>query len=1028
MALTNGIKKRYLPLIVTILTVVIFIASGTYAWFEWKSTDNPNVTFDANLGIIYNKEHDTLSGTLNPGNSKENGISTTIELWTTTTKTDVYGTLFLNVSQITSPLNTNGMLKWEIWSDSTKLGSGTFDGFTSGDVLEVLKDEILNNTQTFYTIYIWLDDDQINTTDISGGTIVTEIGASAGQLPTSESTLTITNNSSNQDSYVKEYTLNLIATSDLYDIKGYAITNSPDLPTQYTQIATPSTTYNLEYNVTENKKYYVWFRNQNNKVAYEVIDVTCIDRTSPILALDGNVASQFINSSANITIPLKITDTASGINSGTFTASDLTIKTGSTTISPATKNLAYLTSSAGVYKYELSLSGISGNGTLSLTALSGVITDIAGNINDETVLSTNIVIDNTKPTVDNISANKTSDMITVSATASDNLSGVVSYWYSIDGTTYYQSSNANYTFSNVSDGNYTAYVYVKDAAGNTSNVSQVDVIFDNTPPQLASLNVTSSAGTYTSGNTINIEATYSENILNGSGNTFTSTDAPVLSLKFGSGESSNATFVSHSGNKIVYQITVNSSDLGTLQINSYSGTVYDTANNQLNITTPSLGGNTVSASTKAKIDSTYYATLANAIASSGTTKTIQMVNNTAECVVIPSTNTITLDLNGKTITCNTANTSAITNNGTLTVNDTSTGGTITSTYYGIENKGSATLTNGTIKSTSNTSIYNNSTQTNASGTSLYINGASIVSTSGVGINNVSTGTVTIASGSVKGSTSGIYNTTSGTINIGLSTDTLSTETPGVYSTGGSAYGVYMNSGGTLNINNGSIYTANTSVTSAYYKGSCTLTARSDYHITSATATVDGTNYKKSYLVSGVTQIQYQYRNYDSCISRECQGGYVSNSSCGYASCENSNCSCAEWNYTTTCGSWQQGTCEKSGVNLDTTSQCNRQGTSCTAYTSCSAGGQAGSGYYCCDYTRSCSKKRTSCKTYNSCTDSSCGYDTCYDSCATMKCVGGYTSWTSWSPSTLSGYSYCQKRTCNLDAEGVVTSCGSAGSC
>ena len=908
----------------------------------------------ANLGIIYNKEHDTLSGTLNPGNSKENGISTTIELWTTTTKTDVYGTLFLNVSQITSPLNTNGMLKWEIWSDSTKLGSGTFDGFTSGDVLEVLKDEILNNTQTFYTIYIWLDDDQINTTDISGGTIVTEIGASAGQLPTSESTLTITNNSSNQDSYVKEYTLNLIATSDLYDIKGYAITNSPDLPTQYTQIATPSTTYNLEYNVTENKKYYVWFRNQNNKVAYEVIDVTCIDRTSPILALDGNVASQFINSSANITIPLKITDTASGINSGTFTASDLTIKTGSTTISPATKNLAYLTSSAGVYKYELSLSGISGNGTLSLTALSGVITDIAGNINDETVLSTNIVIDNTKPTVDNISANKTSDMITVSATASDNLSGVVSYWYSIDGTTYYQSSNANYTFSNVSDGNYTAYVYVKDAAGNTSSISQVDVIFDNTPPQLASLNVTSSAGTYTSGNTINIEATYSENILNGSGNTFTSTDAPVLSLKFGSGESRNATFVSHSGNKIVYQITVNSSDLGTLQINSYSGTVYDTANNQLNITTPSLGGNTVSASTKAKIDSTYYATLANAIASSGTTKTIQMVNNTAECVVIPSTNTITLDLNGKTITCNIANTSAITNNGTLTVNDTSTGG-------------------------------------------------AIISTSGSGINNVSTGTVTIASGSVKGKESGIYNTTSGAINIGLNTDTLS-------------------------INNGSIYTANTSVTKAYYKGSCTLTARSGYHITSSTATVNGTNYMKSYLVSGVTQIQYQYRNYDSCISRECQGGYVSNSSCGYASCENSNCSCAEWNYTTTCGSWQQGICEKSGVNLDTTSQCNRQGTSCTAYTSCSAGGRGGSGYYCCDYTRSCRKKRTSCKTYNSCTDSSCGYDTCYDSCATMKCVGGYTSWTSWSPSTLSGYSYCQKRTCNLDAEGVVTSCGSAGSC
>ena len=654
------------------------------------------------------------------------------------------------------------------------------------------------------------------------------------------------------------------------------------------------------------------------------------------------------------------------------------------------------------------------NKTLNIYA-----TDNYGNESEN--ISFPIMIDKIVPTVDSISANKTSDMITVSATASDNLSGVVSYWYSIDGTNYYRSNDSSYTFGNVSDGNYTAYVYVKDAAGNTSSISQVDVIFDNTPPQLASLNVTSSAGTYTSGNTINIEATYSENILNGSGNTFTSTDAPVLSLKFGSGESRNATFVSHSGNKIVYQITVNSSDLGTLQINSYSGTVYDTANNQLNITTPSLGGNTVSASTKAKIDSTYYATLADAIASSGTTKTIQMVNNTAECVVIPSTNTITLDLNGKTITCNTANTSAITNNGTLTVNDTSTGGTITSTYYGIENKGSATLTNGTIKSTSNTSIYNNSTQTNASGTSLYINGASIVSTSGVGINNVSTGTITIASGSVKGKESGIYNTTSGTINIGLSTDTLSTETPGVYSTGGSAYGVYMNSGGTLNINNGSLYTANTSVTSAYYKGSCTLTARSGYHITSATATVDGTNYKKSYLVSGVTQIQWRSGT-RYCESYECCGTTTSTetSSCVYSSPgsgwtrQSGSCASKVTGYSGTCvckncgtGSHPSASCTSDNC-YDT---CDQVG--CTSVVSGSCTTNKSYAYY---YT----KETTS--PYCNSGQSSCS------SGETSSCEYYETSWGSWSTTDKSGYTYCQKRTCNLDTEGVVTSCGSAGSC
>ena len=47
---------------------------------------------------------------------------------------------------------------------------------------------------------------------------------------------------------------------------------------------------------------------------------------------------------------------------------------------------------------------------------------------------------------------------------------------------------------------------------------------------------------------------------------------------------------------------------------------------------------------------------------------------------------------------------------------------------------------------------------------------------------------------------------------------------------------------------------------------------------------------------------------------------------------------------------------------------------------------------------------------------------------TSSCESYATSWGSWGTTDKSSYSYCQKRTCNLDAEGVVTSCGSAGSC
>lgn len=1022
----KDVRKKKLTLIISIITIIILALSGTYALFKWNS-DNTDITLDAHLGIIYKKEHDTLTGTLNPANSKDEGLSTNIELWTTTTRTKVYGTLFFTVKSIDSPLNQNSMLKWELWNNGNKLNEGDFNGFANGDIVELLKDTELSNSKTIYTLYVWLDDSRITSTDISGSTMEVDVGASAVQVPTSESTITVVDNSPAQTTWVKDYTLSLKATSTEYNITGYAVTTSPEKPSTYTSVSTPGLTYNLNYTVDTNDKYFVWFRNQNNKVAYATVDVNKIDNTKPEIDLNGTSSPSIASSSATISIPLKITDTQSGINTSTFTSNSLTVKVGTTTVNP-TKTITYQKVESGIYSYILTLTNVTGNGNISLNIPASAISDVVGNTNNNKDLIPNIDIDNTAPVVNSITAEQYTSTITISANATDSYGTIDTYWYSIDGVNYYSSNNSNYTFTNVSSGNYTAYVYVKDKAGNKSNTYEKTVLFDNIPPTLTSLLVTTTSGTYANGKAIDITATYSEDIVSSTGATITSTTAPKLSLKFGSQTAREATFKSASSNKINYQIVINTTDLGSLSLSSYQGTVYDAANNSLTLSNVSLGGNAIQASTKAKIDTTYYTTLASAINTSSTTKTITMVNDTTECVTITSSNNITLDLSGKTVTCTTSNTPLITNNGTLTIKSGTTGGTLNSTYYAIENKGSLTLTSGTIKSTNSIAVNNNSTATNAKGASLYVNGAEVISTSNIGINNATTGIITIASGTVKGTQSGIYNVSTGTINIGLSSDTLSTTSPAIYNTTTSSYGVYMNNGGTLNINNGAIYTANTSVGTAYYKGTSTLTARSGYHVTTSTESVSGVSNKKSYLISGTTQIQYQYRNYDSCIKKECVGGNVTNSSCGYASCVNSNCSCAKWNYTTTCGSWVEGTCEKSGYNFDTTAECNKQGTNCTSKTVCTPGGQAGTGYYCCDYTRTCTKKKTSCNTYNSCQDSSCGYATCYDSCANLECVGGYTAWTNWSTSTLSGYSNCQKRTCNLNSEGVVTTCGTAGSC
>ena len=72
----------------------------------------------------------------------------------------------------------------------------------------------------------------------------------------------------------------------------------------------------------------------------------------------------------------------------------------------------------------------------------------------------------------------------------------------------------------------------------------------------------------------------------------------------------------------------------------------------------------------AKIGDTAYATLANAVAAAKKDDTITMLGNVTESIVIENGNTITLDLNGYTLT-NTDGKHTIENNGTLTINDSS---------------------------------------------------------------------------------------------------------------------------------------------------------------------------------------------------------------------------------------------------------------------------------------------------------------------------------------------------------------------
>ncbi len=131
-----------------------------------------------------------------------------------------------------------------------------------------------------------------------------------------------------------------------------------------------------------------------------------VDTTKPVVAINGNASVSYANSSATITIPLKVTDLTSGIDTNIFTDSDITVKVGTTTVTP-TKSLKYNSVSNGVYSYTLTLSGVTGNGALNLSVGAGMVVDKAGNKNNTASISTNVIIDNTAPTLEITGTNGT---------------------------------------------------------------------------------------------------------------------------------------------------------------------------------------------------------------------------------------------------------------------------------------------------------------------------------------------------------------------------------------------------------------------------------------------------------------------------------------------------------------------------------------------------------------------------------------------------------------------------------------------
>ena len=209
--------------------------------------------------------------------------------------------------------------------------------------------------------------------------------------------------------------------------------------------------YNI-YHLKPNTSYtlYVKAEGNNGKVVYSSKPFTTLDKTNP-------------------KVNINIGDNVKGDN-GWYKGLSLNIEV---TDNDKVKEVLYCVGQDCTPNKVLSLTDNKATITLESNKDSQELcikaTDMVGNTTNK--CSSEYKVDGEIPTLSNMSISTKDDVMEVTLEATDNESGLYKYYFSKDGgKTYIESDNPNYTFTGLDEGDYLVTAYVKDTAGNESEI------------------------------------------------------------------------------------------------------------------------------------------------------------------------------------------------------------------------------------------------------------------------------------------------------------------------------------------------------------------------------------------------------------------------------------------------------------------------------------------------------------------------------------------------------------------------------
>ena len=178
-------KKSKIFMYISIGILFLSIIGSSYAYYQKViATLSVNtITKGLDYYINYTKGSDITSGTLTSSSTYTDGLNTSVTFYKKDNTYNIYGHIYLDITNISSDLSREPGFKYTVESNGTIVSSGHLQGIVSGISKQLAYNIPLSTTSTDYTVYLWLDENEIVNYELEGSTLTASIRCEATMKP-----------------------------------------------------------------------------------------------------------------------------------------------------------------------------------------------------------------------------------------------------------------------------------------------------------------------------------------------------------------------------------------------------------------------------------------------------------------------------------------------------------------------------------------------------------------------------------------------------------------------------------------------------------------------------------------------------------------------------------------------------------------------------------------------------------------------------------------------------------------------------